>query len=87
MLVVDDAARHNYALEVRFAALTHDLGKGTTPKDILPRHIGHELRGVELVKRCSASVCACLASVAIWHCWSRAITAMYTARTNCAPRP
>ena len=53
MLVVDDAARHDYPLEVRFAALTHDLGKGNTPKDILPRHIGHELRSVELVKQLS----------------------------------
>jgi tRNA nucleotidyltransferase (CCA-adding enzyme) len=50
MLVVDDAAQHDYTLEVRFAALTHDLGKATTPKDVLPRHIGHELRSVELVK-------------------------------------
>ena len=32
--------------EVRFAALTHDLGKGTTPSDQLPRHRGHEERGV-----------------------------------------
>jgi tRNA nucleotidyltransferase (CCA-adding enzyme) len=53
LLVVDDAAVHDYPLEVRFAALTHDLGKGNTPKDILPRHIGHELRGVELVKNLS----------------------------------
>ncbi|MBK9161040.1 MAG: multifunctional CCA addition/repair protein [Nitrosomonadales bacterium] len=53
MLVVDDAARHGYALEVRYAALTHDLGKATTPRDILPRHIGHELRSVELVKKMS----------------------------------
>ena len=37
-------------LEVRFAALTHDLGKATTPKDILPRHIGHELRSVDLLQ-------------------------------------
>lgn len=50
MMVVDDAARHDYALEVRFAALTHDLGKGNTPEEMLPRHIGHELRGVDLVK-------------------------------------
>ena len=50
MLVVDDAARHDYTLEVCFAALTHDLGKATTPKDILPRHIGHEQRSEELVK-------------------------------------
>jgi tRNA nucleotidyltransferase (CCA-adding enzyme) len=50
MLVVDDAARHEYTLEVRFAALTHDLGKAITPKDILPRHIGHEQRSEELVR-------------------------------------
>lgn len=50
MLVLDDAAQHGYALEVRFAALTHDLGKGTTPQDILPRHIGHELRSVDLLR-------------------------------------
>jgi tRNA nucleotidyltransferase (CCA-adding enzyme) len=50
MLVVDDAALHDYPLEVRFAALTHDLGKATTPKDILPRHIGHELRSVDLLQ-------------------------------------
>jgi len=49
MLVLDDAAQHDYALEVRFAALTHDLGKGNTPQDILPRHIGHEKRGVDLL--------------------------------------
>jgi tRNA nucleotidyltransferase (CCA-adding enzyme) len=49
MLVVDNAARQGYPLEVRFAALMHDLGKATTPADILPRHIGHELRSVELV--------------------------------------
>jgi tRNA nucleotidyltransferase (CCA-adding enzyme) len=49
MMVLDDAASHHYALEVRFAALAHDLGKGNTPKDILPRHIGHEQRGVELL--------------------------------------
>ncbi len=50
MLVLDDAAQHGYALEVRFAALMHDLGKGNTPPDILPRHIGHEARGVDLLR-------------------------------------
>jgi len=50
LMVLDAAARDNAVLEVRFAALMHDLGKATTPKDILPRHIGHELRGLELVK-------------------------------------
>ncbi len=50
MLVLDDTAKHEYSLEVRFAALGHDLGKGNTPADILPRHIGHEMRSVELLK-------------------------------------
>jgi len=49
MMVVDDAARHGYALEVRFAALVHDLGKGNTPADMLPHHGGHEERGVRLL--------------------------------------
>jgi tRNA nucleotidyltransferase (CCA-adding enzyme) len=35
---------------VRFACLTHDLGKGTTSADILPRHIGHEGRSVKLLQ-------------------------------------
>jgi tRNA nucleotidyltransferase (CCA-adding enzyme) len=50
MLVLEDTARNNYPLEVRFAALGHDLGKGNTPSDILPRHIGHEMRSVEYLK-------------------------------------
>jgi tRNA nucleotidyltransferase (CCA-adding enzyme) len=50
MLVVDYAARRAASLPVRFAALTHDLGKGTTPEELLPRHYGHENRSVELVE-------------------------------------
>ena len=50
MMVIDYAAKQNFNLPVRFAALTHDLGKGTTPADILPRHIGHEERSVQLLK-------------------------------------
>ncbi|MFM0647919.1 multifunctional CCA addition/repair protein [Paraburkholderia bryophila] len=50
MMVVDHAAHQGYALPVRFAALTHDLGKATTPQDVLPRHIGHEERSVNLLK-------------------------------------
>jgi tRNA nucleotidyltransferase (CCA-adding enzyme) len=50
MLVVDWAAKQNYSLPVRFAALTHDLGKGTTPQQEWPRHIDHETRSVELTK-------------------------------------
>ncbi|HET7921679.1 MAG TPA: multifunctional CCA addition/repair protein [Gammaproteobacteria bacterium] len=50
MLVVDQAARLSGELAVRFAALVHDLGKGTTPADILPHHYGHEARSVKLVE-------------------------------------
>lgn len=49
MMVLDMAARLSPAPEVRFAALTHDLGKGTTPADILPSHRGHEGRSVALL--------------------------------------
>jgi tRNA nucleotidyltransferase (CCA-adding enzyme) len=48
-MVLDQCARMNMPLEVRFAALCHDLGKGLTPADALPRHIGHEQRSVRLL--------------------------------------
>ena len=51
MLVIDYAASQNYSLAVRFAALMHDLGKGLTPVEALPRHIGHEERSANLVKQ------------------------------------
>jgi tRNA nucleotidyltransferase (CCA-adding enzyme) len=54
MMVVDLSARLRFALPVRWAALLHDLGKGSTPADILPRHIGHEERGYRLAE----AVCA-----------------------------
>ena len=50
MMVLDMAARLQAPLAVRFACLTHDLGKGTTPPDVLPRHIGHEQRSARLLK-------------------------------------
>jgi tRNA nucleotidyltransferase (CCA-adding enzyme) len=50
MMVIDFAALRNYSLPVRFASLTHDLGKGTTPPEEWPRHIGHEARSVQLLK-------------------------------------
>ncbi|MEP6878126.1 MAG: multifunctional CCA addition/repair protein [Nitrosospira sp.] len=50
MMVIDHAASKNYSLPVRFAALTHDLGKGTTPPKEWPRHIGHEVRSVQLLR-------------------------------------
>ena len=53
MMVLDMAARLRAGLSVRFACLMHDLGKGTTPADVLPRHIGHEQRSANLLR----SVC------------------------------
>lgn len=50
MMCLQAAVRLNADTETRFAVLTHDLGKGTTPQDILPSHIGHEERGVDLLK-------------------------------------
>jgi tRNA nucleotidyltransferase (CCA-adding enzyme) len=53
MMVLDMAARLEASLEVRFACLGHDLGKGTTPAEVLPRHLGHEERSVLLVRQVS----------------------------------
>ncbi len=50
MMVLDMSARLNGSLPVRFACLGHDLGKGTTPAHVLPRHLGHEERSVALVR-------------------------------------
>ncbi len=50
MMVIDMAARLGAALPARFAALTHDLGKGRTPADILPRHHGHEAKSLSMVE-------------------------------------
>jgi tRNA nucleotidyltransferase (CCA-adding enzyme) len=49
-LCLHEAARLGFSAEVRFAVLVHDLGKGTTPKAGLPRHVGHEERSVALVE-------------------------------------
>jgi tRNA nucleotidyltransferase (CCA-adding enzyme) len=50
LLVLDYAAARSFPLPVRFAALTHDLGKGTTPREEWPGHIGHEVRSVALLE-------------------------------------
>lgn len=54
VLVLDMCAQLQTPLPVRVAALLHDLGKGTTPAEVLPRHIGHEGRSVKLLQQ----VCA-----------------------------
>lgn len=49
LMALDQATALDSDPVTRFAVLVHDLGKGTTPKDVLPKHTGHEERGVQLV--------------------------------------
>lgn len=51
MMVTDMSAKLGARNSVRFAALCHDLGKGATPADRLPRHIAHEKKGISLIKK------------------------------------
>jgi tRNA nucleotidyltransferase (CCA-adding enzyme) len=53
MMVLDMSAKLDANLAIRYACLCHDFGKGTTPADVLPRHIGHEDRSVRLLREVS----------------------------------
>lgn len=53
LMVLEQAAKLSPELDVRYAALAHDLGKGITPAEMWPRHIGHESNGVPLVESLS----------------------------------
>lgn len=50
LMVLDQATRLSEDSRVRFAALMHDLGKGTSPKEEWPKHKGHEQRSAVLVE-------------------------------------
>ena len=54
LMALDRAAELDYDLPTRFAALLHDLGKGETPTELLPRHHEHEARGEPL----ALAICA-----------------------------
>jgi tRNA nucleotidyltransferase (CCA-adding enzyme) len=54
LMVLDQAVLLSEDPKVRFAALVHDLGKGTTPAEQWPGHRGHEERSVALIE----SLCA-----------------------------
>ncbi|WP_457389391.1 multifunctional CCA addition/repair protein [Roseateles sp. P5_E1] len=54
LMVLDQCARLKAPLTVRYACLCHDLGKGTTRKEELPRHIAHEKRSEDLARKVSA---------------------------------
>ncbi|WP_373755593.1 multifunctional CCA addition/repair protein [Neisseria sp.] len=73
MMVLQRAADMGLSLPGRYAALLHDLGKALTPPDILPRHHGHDINGVDPVRAVNArwkvpKHCAELAElVCRWH--------------------
>jgi len=50
MLALRAAAKLGTSVAVRFAALTHDLGKAVTPRELWPSHHGHETAGVPLIE-------------------------------------
>ncbi|ULJ59678.1 multifunctional CCA addition/repair protein [Wielerella bovis] len=54
LLVLQRAADLNFRLPERYAALLHDLGKALTPEEILPKHIGHDERGIVPVRAVNA---------------------------------
>ncbi len=49
--LLDDVAKINSKPMVRFAALMHDIGKGTTPLEMLPHHYHHEKRGLYVLNQ------------------------------------
>ena len=53
LMVLRCAAQLNAPLAVRYAALCHDLGKGSTPPAEWPRHIAHESRSAKLAAQMS----------------------------------
>ncbi len=73
LMVLARAGQLSERVDVRFAALTHDLGKGTTPAGILPSHRGHEHRSLVLVERlCDharvpKAVAELARIMAVWH--------------------
>ncbi len=70
LMALKQACLADYALEVRFAVLVHDLGKALTPVEELPRHIMHEERGIQPVTQiCDRlKVPAALKSLALIVC-------------------
>ena len=51
MLALDQICEQTDDKQMRFATLVHDLGKATTPKELLPSHHGHEERSAQLTER------------------------------------
>lgn len=58
LMSLQQACRLSSSVDVRFAVLLHDLGKGQTPPEEWPRHHDHEQRSLPLVR----AVCQRLAT-------------------------
>lgn len=73
MIVVDKSVNYTNNLAIRYSCLVHDLGKGETPKEILPHHYGHDEKGVKIVNNFSNKIGVpnswkkCGKTAAKWH--------------------
>lgn len=73
MIVVDNSVKLTDNLAIRFSCLVHDLGKGITPKDMLPHHYEHDEKGIKLVQTLSNRIgvpnswMKCGKTAAKWH--------------------
>ncbi|MFP1929150.1 multifunctional CCA addition/repair protein [Lonsdalea quercina] len=50
MMTLAIAAQLSPEIDVRFASLCHDVGKGLTPPSLWPRHHGHGPAGIKLIE-------------------------------------
>jgi len=74
MMVLDQICQRTPNPRVRFAALCHDLGKATTPFDVLPSHFGHELRSGDIVR----DLCQRLKAPKSWHDFAYLVAKYHT---------
>ena len=86
MQVLEVAAELSPDTTVRFAALVHDVGKGLTPPEEWPRHIGHEEAGARLIERLGARL-GCRPSTASSRSWSRVTMRGCTGSPSSGPPP
>lgn len=49
MLVLDKVSMQTKDVKLRFCALYHDIGKAVTPKEKLPKHLGHDFEGLKII--------------------------------------
>jgi predicted Zn finger-like uncharacterized protein len=82
LMMVLDMARAGCAAAGALCLPGHDLGKGTTPADVLPRHIGHEERSARLLRGVRSACEGAGPSAASWPTWWRASTATSTAAAS-----